>query len=130
MPDDRLSLKAGKDLETLTRTGRTIWNDALGKIQVKGNCEDSKTIFYTSLYRTYERMVCLSEDGQYYSAFDNQVHQDSGVPFYTDDWIWDTYRATHPLRILLEAKSCKGASVSSVMRPSNPFAGLSRRGET
>lgn len=28
--------------------------------------------------------------------------QDSGVPFYTDDWIWDTYRATHPLRILLE----------------------------
>ena len=72
---------AGKDLETLTRTGRTIWNDALGKIQVKGNCEDSKTIFYTSLYRTYERMVCLSEDGQYYSAFDNQVHQDSGVPF-------------------------------------------------
>jgi predicted alpha-1,2-mannosidase len=93
---------AGKDLETLTRTGRTIWNDALGKIQVKGNCEDSKTIFYTSLYRTYERMVCLSEDGQYYSAFDNQVHQDSGVPFYTDDWIWDTYRATHPLRILLE----------------------------
>ena len=80
---------AGKDLETLTRTGRTIWNDALGKIQVKGNCEDSKTIFYTSLYRTYERMVCLSEDGQYYSAFDNQVHQDSGVPFYTDDWIWN-----------------------------------------
>lgn len=93
---------AGKDLETLTRTGRTIWNDALEKIQVKGNCEDSKTIFYTSLYRTYERMVCLSEDGQYYSAFDNQVHQDSGVPFYTDDWIWDTYRATHPLRIILE----------------------------
>ena len=61
---------AGKDLETLTRTGRTIWNDALGKIQVKGNCEDSKTIFYTSLYRTYERMVCLSEDGQYYIDFD------------------------------------------------------------
>ena len=46
-------------------------------------------------------MICLSEEGSYWSAYDKKVHEDGGVPFYTDDWLWDTFRATHPLRILL-----------------------------
>jgi predicted alpha-1,2-mannosidase len=90
------------NLEHVARQGRDIWNNTLGKIEVEGDCEESKTIFYTSLYRTYERMICLSEDGKYYSAFDGKIHEDNGIPFYTDDWIWDTYRATHPLRVLIE----------------------------
>ena len=44
----------------------------------------------------------LSEDGKYYSAFDGKIHEDGGRSFYTDDWIWDTYRATHPLRVLID----------------------------
>lgn len=90
------------DLNRIARNGRDTWNNMLGKIAVEGDCEESKTIFYTSLYRTYERMICLSEDGKYYSAFDGKIHDDNGTPFYTDDWIWDTYRATHPLRVLIE----------------------------
>lgn len=82
--------------------GRAIWNETLSKIKVEGNCEDAKAVFYTSLYRTYERMICISEDGMYYSSFDDKVHDDNGIPFYTDDWIWDTYRATHPLRVIIE----------------------------
>ena len=54
------------------------------------------------MYRCYERPVNLSEDGKYYSAFDGKIHDDGGHSFYTDDWIWDTYRATHPLRILID----------------------------
>ena len=46
----------------------------------------------------------MSEDGRYFSAFDGQVHNDNGTPFYTDDWIWDTYRAAHPLRTLTNMK--------------------------
>ncbi|MDU1892528.1 MAG: GH92 family glycosyl hydrolase [Dysgonomonas sp.] len=90
------------NLENVAEKGQNIWNNTLGKIQVEGDCEQAKTIFYTSLYRTYERMICLSEDGKYYSAFDGNIHEDNGRPFYTDDWLWDTYRATHPLRILIE----------------------------
>lgn len=82
--------------------GRAIWNETLSKIKVEGDCEDAKVVFYTSLYRTYERMICISEDGMYYSSFDDKVHGDNGIPFYTDDWIWDTYRATHPLRVIIE----------------------------
>ncbi|MGK9124151.1 GH92 family glycosyl hydrolase [Olivibacter sp. SA151] len=90
------------DLATISKRGRDIWNQTLNKIKVTGTDEDAKTVFYTSLYRTYERMICLSEDGKYFSAYDGKVHDDKGRPFYTDDWIWDTYRATHPLRILIE----------------------------
>ncbi|MBN2762146.1 MAG: GH92 family glycosyl hydrolase [Bacteroidales bacterium] len=90
------------DLAGLQNEGRRLWNEALGKIAVEGGSENDKTVFYTSLYRIYERPVCISEDGRYYSAFDGKVHEDLGVPFYTDDWIWDTYRAAHPLRVLVE----------------------------
>jgi predicted alpha-1,2-mannosidase len=55
--------------------------------------------------------VCISEGGRYFSAFDGKVHDDEGTPFYTDDWIWDTYRAAHPLRILIDP-----ATETDVMR--------------
>lgn len=90
------------DLKNVESKGRRLWNETLGKIEVNGDDEDQKTIFYTSFYRTYERMICISEDGNYFSAYDGKVHNDNGIPFYTDDWIWDTYRATHPLRIIIE----------------------------
>jgi predicted alpha-1,2-mannosidase len=90
------------NVEEVAKAGREIWNDVLGKIAVTGGSDDEKAVFYTSLYRTYERMINISEDGKYYSAFDGKVHDDNGTPFYTDDWIWDTYRATHPLRTLIE----------------------------
>ena len=90
------------DVQKLALEGRKIWNDALGRIAVKGGSEDDMTVFYTSYYRTFERPICMSEDGRYWSAFDNTVHEDGGVPFYNDDWIWDTYRAAHPLRILMD----------------------------
>ena len=90
------------NVKAVADAGRKIWNETLGKIAVKGGTEDEKEVFYTSLYRTYERMINISEDGSYYSAFDGKVHKDNGTPFYTDDWLWDTYRATHPLRVLIE----------------------------
>lgn len=93
------------NVKQLADKGRAIWNEVLGKIKVNGNDDTEKTVFYTSLYRCYERPVCISEDGHYFSAFDGKVHEDGGKPFYTDDWIWDTYRATHPLRVLTEAKT-------------------------
>lgn len=92
------------DLKGLQAAARRIWNESLEKIKVTGNSDNEKTIFYTSLYRTFERPVCISEDGRYFSAFDGKVHDDGGRPFYTDDWIWDSYRAHHPLRILLDPK--------------------------
>lgn len=103
------------DVEALAAKGRRIWNETLGRIAVKGSDEARKTVFYTSYYRTFERPVCLSEDGRYWSAYDGQVHEDGGVPFYTDDWCWDTYRAAHPLRILMD-KEVEESILDSYLR--------------
>ncbi len=90
------------DVAALAEKGRRVWNETLGRICVEGGTEDEKTILYSSFYRTFERPICMSEDGRYFSAFDGKVHEDGGIPFYTDDWIWDTYRAAHPLRLLID----------------------------
>jgi predicted alpha-1,2-mannosidase len=94
----------GKTIPELQAEGRKIWNETLGKIKIEGDTSNEKIVFYTSLYRCFERPVCISEQGRYYSAFDGTVHQDMGRPFYTDDWIWDSYRAHHPLRVLIDPK--------------------------
>ncbi len=102
----RLNLRdeiAGYDVEAVAARGRERWNETLGRLEVNGGDETAKTVFYTSLYRCHERPVCLSEGGRYFSAFDGRVHEDEGTPFYTDDWIWDTYRAAHPLRLLTDS---------------------------
>lgn len=90
------------DMAKVIADGRKEWNETLKNIMVQGGTEDEKTVLYTSYYRTFERPVCLSEDGRYFSAFDGNIHDDNGKPFYTDDWIWDTYRAAHPLRALIQ----------------------------
>lgn len=76
------------------------WNETLGRIAVEGGTEAQRRVFYTALYRSSERMIDISEDGQYYSAFDHKVHRDPR-PFYVDNWLWDTFRALEPLQTLL-----------------------------
>ena len=94
----------GKSLAQVQETGRKIWNEALNKIAVQGGSQDEMAVFYTSLYRTYERPVNVSENGRYFSAYDGKVHDDGGRSFYTDDWIWDSYRAHHPLRTIIDVE--------------------------
>ena len=100
------------NLEKLASQARDKWNDVLGKIKIEGGTEDQKTTFYTALYRAHERMINISEDGKYFSAYDGKIHEDNGVDFWVDDWVWDTYLALHPLQVLLnpEAQEQKLAS--------------------
>ncbi|HXS69377.1 MAG TPA: GH92 family glycosyl hydrolase, partial [Candidatus Polarisedimenticolia bacterium] len=88
------------NFDRVKRNARDRWNQVLGQIQVEGGTLAQRRVFYTALYRCYERMVSISEDGRYYSSFDHQVHTDAR-PFYVDNWLWDMYRALEPLQTLL-----------------------------
>jgi len=88
------------NFNVLKNQASLIWNKKLRQIKVEGGTEAQRNVFYTSLYRYYERMVNITEDGKYFSAYDHTVHSDDR-PFYTDDWVWDTYLAQHPLRMIL-----------------------------
>jgi predicted alpha-1,2-mannosidase len=88
--------------ESIKNDSRKIWEKALSRIYVEGGTERQRRIFYTSFYRACERMVNISEYGKYYSSYDRKVHEDNGRPFYTDDWLWDTFRSLHPLFMILD----------------------------
>ena len=90
----------GWGFEQLKDAGKKRWNDTLGQIEVEGGTEAQRKVFYTALYRCFERMINITEDGRYYSAFDHKVHEDAR-PFYVDNWLWDTFRALEPLQTLL-----------------------------
>ncbi len=91
---------AGRNFEALAASGKTAWDVVLNKLGVKGGTDAQRRTFYTALYRTHERMIDITEEGRYYSGYDQSVHQ-TDRPFYVDDWVWDTYRAQHPLRTIL-----------------------------
>ena len=91
----------GRTFSEMKNIAEKEWGKALGRIRVEGGTEEQKRTFYTALYRCYERMSDITEDGKYYSNYDGNIH-DARRPFYIDDWIWDTYLALHPLRIILE----------------------------
>ncbi|MBC7567665.1 MAG: glycoside hydrolase family 92 protein [Pedobacter sp.] len=83
-----------------TKLGETAWSKVINQIQSTGGTDAQKRSFYTALYRCYERMVDITEDGKYYSGYDKKIHT-TNRPFFVDDWVWDTYLAQHPLRTIL-----------------------------
>ncbi|RZK79364.1 MAG: glycoside hydrolase family 92 protein [Pedobacter sp.] len=86
------------------KLAEAAWSKVINQIPVTGGTEAQKRSFYTALYRCYERMVDIVEDGKYYSGYDKQVHT-TNRPFYVDDWVWDTYLAQHPLKVILDPKT-------------------------
>ncbi|MCX6309206.1 MAG: GH92 family glycosyl hydrolase [Bacteroidia bacterium] len=91
---------ADQRFDQTTTNGKLAWDKVINQVEVSGGTEAQKRSFYTSLYRTYERMVDINEYGQYYSGYDGKVHQ-SDRPFFVDDWTWDTFLAKHPLNAVL-----------------------------
>lgn len=92
---------AGKNFVRVKDESYQLWKTAINQIKVEGGTERQKRIFYTCFYRANERMVDISEYGKYYSAFDHQIHETNGRPFFVDDWLWDTFRCLHPLGLIL-----------------------------
>ena len=89
------------DRAALAASARDEWNRALSRIEVEGGTAAERRVFYTALWRTYERMVNVTEAGRY-RGWDGEVHEAVRGDRYADDWIWDTYRAQHPLFCILD----------------------------
>jgi len=94
------------NFDALRKATEDIWNQALGKIQLKGGSEDNLIKFYTALYHCYQLPRIASDvDGSYQGfAQDTLVHKTAGFDYYDDFSMWDTYRALHPLMTILEPK--------------------------
>ena len=90
----------GWDFEATKADARTAWNKELGKIQIKTEDADKRTVFYTALYHTMIAPSAFNDvDGQYRGS-DDQVRK-GNFQNYTTFSLWDTYRAAHPLMTLI-----------------------------
>jgi len=78
------------DFNTIETNLEATWNQKLGEVTVTGGTSDQVTQFYTAMFHGMQYPRMLTENGQYYSAFDDQVH--SGVA-YTDYSGWDIFRS-------------------------------------
>jgi len=94
----------GWDFAGIRRKSRDLWNQALSRITVKGGTDDDRTSFYTSLYHALLLPKVFSDvDGSYPGfADDQEIHKASGFVYHDDFSVWDTYRALHPLLLLVE----------------------------
>ena len=92
---------SGWDLNEMSEKARAKWNAVLSGIETEGGSENQRSVFYTSLYRCFERMVDITEDGKYFSIWSNKTEPSNDTTFYTDDWVWDTHLALHPLQVIL-----------------------------
>ncbi|MDR2473579.1 MAG: glycoside hydrolase family 92 protein [Tannerella sp.] len=88
------------NFESVSKAARQTWQKTLSQISVEGGTQAQRKVFYTALYRCYERMVDINEYGRYYSHYDRKIHQ-SDEPFYVDNWLWDLYLAHEPLHTIL-----------------------------
>ena len=95
----------GWDFEGVAKQTKEKWQSALDVIQLGDADNERRTVFYTALYHTLLYPRDISEYGRYYSAFDDQVHEGES---YTDFSLWDTFRAQHPLLILLNPERVNG----------------------
>jgi predicted alpha-1,2-mannosidase len=90
----------GRSFDQISSAARTAWDKVMNQIKIEGGTEAQRRSFFTALYRFYERMVDITEDGTYYSGYNKKLNTGKR-PFYVDDWVWDTYLAAHPLRVIL-----------------------------
>ena len=91
--------------EKVRSTLRDEWNKKLSQAAIEGATDDQRRIFYSALYHAMLYPRTFSEQGHYYSAFDDAVHE--GVS-YTDYSIWDIFRAEFSLLTLLAPERVDG----------------------
>lgn len=80
------------------------WNHELGRITVQGGDRTARRKFYGSLWRSSLLPRLASDVDGRYMAFGGRgivMTKPDGQQYYDDYSMWDTYRALHPLQLIL-----------------------------
>ncbi|KAG1836241.1 glycoside hydrolase family 92 protein [Suillus subalutaceus] len=85
-----MEIPDGNVLEDTATATRSAWAEKLELIKIKGASKDQLQTFYTAFFHTLQYPYEQSEYGQYYSGYDDAVHQGVSYTGYSN---WDTYRA-------------------------------------
>ena len=114
---------ASKDFDTIQQEAVDCWNKELGTINVEGT-EDQKTMFYTSYYHTMINPSIYMDVDHKYRGLDQNIHLADGFTNYTVFSLWDTYRAEHPLLMLLKPQQERDMVLSMIRHQQQSVHGL------
>ena len=93
----------GWDFAGLVAATRAKWDHELGRLTITGTAEQKET-FYTSLYHAFLAPNLYEDVTGEYRGLDQNIHQSAKFTEYSVFSLWDTYRATHPLFALIQAR--------------------------
>ena len=87
--------------EEYVQAAHDVWQKELSRIDVEGT-DEQKTIFYTGLYHLLIQPNTMSDvDGRYMTTNFEIKQMPKGQTYHSTFSLWDTFRAAHPLYMLI-----------------------------
>jgi predicted alpha-1,2-mannosidase len=80
-----------KTFDAVRKVAHDIWQNKLSAIQVKGGTGKQKTMLYSCFYRSLLWPVLRSDVNGDYTDINRKV-VNTGIDYYTEPSLWDTYR--------------------------------------
>ena len=111
-----------KPFDDIVKAASASWNNELGKLAASGT-EDELRMLYTSLYHTMINPSVYSDVDGAYRGLDGTIHYSDGDN-YTVFSLWDTYRAEHPLLLLMHPQRAQDMAVSMLEHQAQSAHGL------
>ena len=114
---------ASKTFSQIVHEAADSWNRQLASVEVEGT-DDQKAMFYTSFYHTMiNPSVYMDVDGNY-RGLDHNIHRADDFTNYTVFSLWDTYRAEHPLMMLMKPREARNMVMSMIRHQQQSVHGL------
>jgi len=99
---ENLNAEAGQtDFEGVRDLTRANWEGRLSSIEMTSADAQVKTNFYTAMYHSMIMPTNFTDVNGEYLGFKNTIGKADGYTYRTDMSLWDTFRSTHPLYVLI-----------------------------
>jgi predicted alpha-1,2-mannosidase len=110
------------DFDAVRSKTQAAWEQALGAISIDAALPMKRTL-YTALYHSLMAPSVFSDADGRYRGPDDQVHVAKGFTFHSTFSLWDTFRAEHPLLMLVQPERKNADFINSLIasQQASPF---------
>jgi predicted alpha-1,2-mannosidase len=92
----------GWDFATVKAAAVRQWQNLFDTVQIDSFAPRIRATFYANLYLSCQAPILFNDVDGSYRGLDHQNHPAPGFQNYTIFSLWDTYRAEHPLLMILQ----------------------------
>ncbi len=108
--------------DAIAAASRTAWQQALAAVEIEAPAP-MKRMVSTALYHAMIAPSVFSDADGRYRGTDDQVHRAENFTFHSTFSLWDTFRAEHPLLLLVQPEQRNRDFVKSLLasQQESPF---------